>query len=106
MTSSLAGTISALGGHSRYVAAPFLSGRHIVVGLICIAVAIVLLVTPVVWQRLSAAFSAGATKAAPTTFFLGVGALGIGLIAGVWFLDVLGACLIGAVLLGAILVNY
>jgi hypothetical protein len=106
MTSSLAGTISALHGHSRDVAAAFLSGRQIVVGVICIAVVLVLLVTPVVGGNLSEAFGAGATKAAPTMFFCGVAALGTGLIAGVWFLDMLGACLIGAVLLGVILVNY
>lgn len=106
MTSSLAGTVGALGDHSRNVAAAFLSGRQIVVGLICLAVAVVLLVIPVIGQGLSDAFGVGATKAAPPTFFLGVAALAIGLIAGVGFLDLLGACLIGAVLLGAILVHY
>jgi hypothetical protein len=39
-------------------------------------------------------------------FFVGLGTLGLGLIASVQFLTVAGACLTGAVVLGAIFDNY
>lgn len=106
MPGHLAGTISILGQHARYVVLPSFSGRQVVVVLIFLAVVICLLIGPVLGENLFDIASTKGAKAAPATFFLGLGVLLLGLFLGVPILDGVGACLIGAVLLGVILVNY
>jgi hypothetical protein len=95
-----------LSHHARHVVAAFLSGRHIVLGLLIIAVVIVLLVAPVIGGDAFDSFSAVAEKAAPVTFLAGAGVLIFGLVTGVFLLDAVGLCLIGAVLVGWLLINY
>ena len=100
----LAGTISDTSGqHSRHIAIP---GRLVVYALLFIVFVIILLALPVIWQAVSEAFSSAAEKAAPGTFFLGLGVLFIGLVAGVELLDIVGASLVGLVILGVIVDNY
>lgn len=95
-----------LGHHYGYLLAASISGRQVIVVLICAVIFLGLLTGPIVGETLFDAFSAGAAKVAPTMFFLGLGALVAGLLLRVGILDIAGGCLIGAVLLGAILINY
>jgi hypothetical protein len=100
----LAGTIGdAAGQQSRHIAVP---GRLVVYALLFIVFVIVLLATPVIWQAGAEAFSGAAEKAAPATFFLGLGVLFTGLVASVELLDIVGASLVGLVVLGVIIDNY
>jgi hypothetical protein len=102
----LTGKMSIFSHHARHITLPKLSGRDIVIMLICAAILAVLAVLPVVGDKLFDTLTPRATKASPITFFLGLGALLVGLFTRIWFLDVTGACLMGAVILGAILINY
>jgi hypothetical protein len=103
-STSLAGTISdASGQQSRHIA---VSGRLVLYVLLFIGFVIVLLVIPVIWGAVSEAASSAAEKAAPGTFFLGLGVLFTGLVAGVEILDIVGASLAGLVILGVIVDNY
>lgn len=100
----LGGTISDASGHqSRHIAVP---ARLVVYVVLFVVFVIVLLVIPVVWGAVSEACSSAAEKAAPGTFFLGLGVLFIGLVAGLEILDIVGASLVGLVILGVIVDNY
>ncbi len=100
----LAGTISdASGQQSRHIAIP---GRLVLYALLFIVFVIVLLAAPVIWQAGAEAFGSAAEKAAPGTFFLGLGVLFIGLVAGLKLLDIVGAGLVGLVVVGVIIDNY
>lgn len=107
MPAYLAGRVRILGHHAGYVvAASSLSGRQVLVALVCVAVLFGLLWLPVLGDRLTDLLSKKAPKVAPRIFFLGLGILVTGLVIHVRILDVVGACLIGALVLGAILDNY
>jgi hypothetical protein len=102
----LTGTMSSIGHHARHITLPSLSGRDIIIMLICAAILAVLAVLPVLGDKLFDTVTPKATKASPITFCLGLGALLVGLFTQIWVLDVTGACLMGAVILGAVLINY
>lgn len=106
MPGYLTGTMSSIGHHARHITLPSLSGRDIIIMLICAAILAVLAVLPVLGDKLFDTVTPKATKASPITFCLGLGALLVGLFARIWVLDVTGACLMGAVILGAVLINY
>jgi hypothetical protein len=74
--------------------------------LLFIGFVIFLLVLPVIWGVVSEAASSAAEKAAPGTFFLGLGILFIGLVADLKILDIAGASLVGLVVIGVIVDNY
>jgi hypothetical protein len=87
--------------------------RHIIIPvklwlyvLLFFGFVIFLLVLPVVWGIVSEAASSAAEKAAPGTFFLGLGVLFVGLIAGIEILEIVGASLVGLVVIGVIVDNY
>ncbi len=101
----LNGTLGLPSHQPRHVTA-WLSGRQIVIALIVIAVMVVLLVAPLVGGALAELASQGVEKAAPGTFFLGLGILAVGLVAGVRIIDIAGASVAGAAVLGVILNNY
>jgi hypothetical protein len=90
----------------QHVELPTLSVSAFVVILILAAICAVIVSLPVLGDKLFTTVTPRAAKATPITFLLGLAALVSGVISRVWFLDVVGACLIGGVLLGAILVNY
>jgi hypothetical protein len=102
----LPGTMSIISHHARHITLPSLSGRDIVIMLICAAILAVLAVLPVLGDKLFDTVTPKATKASPITFCLGLAALLVGLFTRIWVLDITGACLIGAVILGALLINY
>jgi hypothetical protein len=100
----LAGTIGdASGQQSRHIVIP---ARVVLYAVLFIIFVIVLLVIPVIWGAVSEAASSAAEKAAPATFFVGLGVLFIGFVAGVEILDIVGASLAGLVILGVIVDNY
>jgi len=104
MPGFLAGTISdAYAQHSRHVTIPARLWLYV---LLFIGFVIFLLVLPVVWGAVSEAASTAAEKAAPGTFFLGLGILFLGLVAGIEILDIVGASLAGLVVIGVIVDNY
>jgi hypothetical protein len=76
------------------------------VALLFIALMIVLLAAPVVGEAVGAVISRGVERAAPGTFFLGLGILLTGLAFGFRILDIAGACLIGSVVLAFIMKHY
>jgi hypothetical protein len=92
--------------HARHIVADLLSGHHIVVALIVIAVILVALVGPVIGENLMNSVTAGAARVAPRVFVIGLAVLLLGLVTRLGILEAGGACLIGAVLLGAILRDY
>ena len=98
-----AGAISDAAQHSRHIAIP---GRLWLYVLLFIGFVIFLLVLPVIWGVVSEAASSAAEKAAPGTFFLGLGVLFVGLVTGIEILDVVGASLAGLVIVGVIVDNY
>ena len=99
-----AGTISdASARQSRHIAIP---GRLWLYVLLFIGFVILLLLLPVIWGVVSEAASSAAEKAAPGTFFLGLGVLFVGLVAGIEILDIVGASLAGLVVIGVIVDNY
>jgi len=103
-STSLAGTISNVSGqHARHIAVP---GRLVFYVAAFIIFVIVLLAIPVIWGAVAEACSSAAEKAAPGTFFLGLGVLFTGLVAGVEILDIVGASLVGLVVIGVIVDNY
>ena len=97
-----------MNGPDRALSVPVigLSGKQALVAAVGVAVLVVALCVPVWWDKLTAAASKRASKAAPRVFLLGTGVLVTGLVARVGVLDIAGACLIGAVVLAAILDNY
>ncbi len=101
----LAGTVSGIAGHHPHIAIR-LSGGVVVVTLLFMALVIVLLAAPVIWQAVSESLGSAAEKAAPGTFFLGLGLLLTGLVAGARLLDIAGGSLVGLVILGVIVDNY
>jgi hypothetical protein len=104
MPGFLAGTISdAYAQHSRHVTIPARLWLYV---LLFIGFVIFLLVLPVVWGAVSEAASTAAEKAAPGTFFLGLGILFLGLVAGIEILDIVGASLAGLVVISVIVDNY
>jgi hypothetical protein len=102
----LAGTMRFLREPSRHVADAFISGHLVVILLIVGAIFIGLLALPVLGDFISGSIEGPATRWSPLTFAIGLGALILGLVAGVPVLDILGAGLMGAVVLGAIMVHY
>jgi hypothetical protein len=74
--------------------------------LLFIGFVIFLLVLPVIWGVVSEAASSAAEKAAPGTFFLGLGVLFVGLVTGIDILLIVGASLAGLVIVGVIVDNY
>jgi hypothetical protein len=104
MPGFLASTISeASAQQSRHVAIPARLWLYVV---LFIGFVIFLLVLPVIWGVVSEAASSAAEKAAPGTFFLGLGILFVGLVAGLEILDIVGASLAGLVIVGVIVDNY
>jgi hypothetical protein len=113
MPGFLAGTISstfpagaisdASAQHSRHVAIPARLWLYV---LLFIGFVIFLLVLPVIWGIVAEAASSAAEKAAPGTFFLGLGVLFVGLVTGIEILDIVGASLAGLVIVGVIVDNY
>jgi hypothetical protein len=100
----LAATIgNASGQQSRHIVIP---ARVVLYAVLFIIFVIVLLVIPVIWGAVSEAASSAAEKAAPATFFVGLGVLFIGFVAGFEILDIVGASLAGLVVLGVIVDNY
>jgi hypothetical protein len=89
--------------HSRHIAIP---GRLVLYVILFIGFVIFLLVLPVIWGAVSEAASGAAEKAAPGTFFLGLGILFVGLVGGFKILDIIGASLVGLVVIGVIVDNY
>lgn len=99
-----AGSISdAATQHSRHIVIPAKLWLYV---LLFIGFVIFLLVLPVIWGIVSEAASSAAEKAAPGTFFLGLGVLFVGLVAGLEILDIVGASLVGLVIIGVIVDNY
>jgi len=113
MPGFLAGTISstfparaisdASAQHSRHIAIPARLWLYV---LLFIGFVIFLLVLPVIWGIVSEAASSAAEKAAPGTFFLGLGVLFVGLVTGIEILLIVGASLAGLVIVGVIVDNY
>jgi hypothetical protein len=104
MPGFLAGTISdASAQHSRHIAIPARLWLYV---LLFVGFVIFLLVLPVIWGVVSEAASGAAEKAAPGTFFLGLGILFVGLVGGFKILDIVGASLVGLVVIGVIVDNY
>jgi hypothetical protein len=89
--------------HSRHIAIPAHLWLYV---LLFIGFVIFLLVLPVIWGIVSEAASSAAEKAAPGTFFLGLGVLFVGLVTGIEILDIVGASLAGLVIVGVIVDNY
>ncbi|MGA8460611.1 MAG: hypothetical protein WB800_34800 [Streptosporangiaceae bacterium] len=89
--------------HSRHIAIPARLWLYV---LLFIGFVIFLLVLPVIWGVVSEAASSAAEKAAPGTFFLGLGVLFVGLVTGIMMLDIVGASLAGLVIVGVIVDNY
>jgi hypothetical protein len=102
----LEGTMAFLREPSGHAAKAFFSGHLIVILLIGGGIIVGLLALPVLGDFLNGTIEGPATRWSPLTFAIGLGALILGLIAGVPVLDILGAGLIGAVVLGAIMVHY
>lgn len=102
----LAGTISSTSGHQSPHIAVRITGREVILALLLIAIVIVLLAAPIVGEAISGSVSEAAAKAAPTTFFLGLGLLCTGLAVGARLLDIVGASMVGLVILGVIVDNY
>jgi hypothetical protein len=99
-----AGAISdATAQHSRHIAIPARLWLYV---LLFIGFVIFLLVLPVIWGIVSEAASSAAEKAAPGTFFLGLGVLFVGLVTGIDILLIVGASLAGLVIVGVIVDNY
>jgi len=90
---------------ARHATAWF-SGRLVIAALIFIAVFVLLLVAPLIWEVMAEGASRGFEKAAPGTFFLGLGVLVVGLISGMNAIEITGGCLVGVVVLGVIVNNY
>lgn len=103
MPGYLAGPLSIPAGQSRHA---WFSLRELIVVLIIVAVIVVLLGGPVVAGALYEALSKAGERAAPGTFFLGLGVLFVGIIVGVRIIDFIGLGLIGAVVIGVIIDNY
>lgn len=101
----LAGTAGGVPGHHPHIAIR-LSASVVAVALLFMVLVIVLLAAPVIWQAVSESLGSAAEKAAPGTFFLGLGLLLAGLVAGARLLDIAGGGLVGLVILGVILDNY
>ena len=95
-----------IGHRYGYVLAAAITGRQVIVVLIAAVIFLALLMAPIAGENLFGAFSAGASKVAPTVFFLGLGFLVAGLVLRIGLLDIAGGGLIGAVVLGAIVINY
>jgi hypothetical protein len=102
----LDGTIGLGREPSRHAAVAFLSGHLVALLLIGGAAAVVLLALPVLGDVISGSMEGPAMKWSPLVFALGLGALILGLVAGVPVLDILGAGLMGAVALGALMYYY
>ncbi len=88
---------------SRHIAIPARLWLYV---LLFIGFVIFLLVLPVIWGIVSEAASSAAEKAAPGTFFLGLGVLFVGLVTGIEILLIVGASLAGLVIVGVIVDNY
>jgi hypothetical protein len=106
MPGLLADTITDTSGHQSRHIAVHVTGREVVVAVLFIVFVIVLLTLPVIWGAVSEAASSAAEKAAPTTFFLGLGVLCTGLVVGAELIAIAGASLVGLVVLGFIVDNY
>jgi hypothetical protein len=104
MPGFLASTISeASAQQARHIGIPARLWLYVA---LFIGFVIFLLVLPVIWGAVSEAASSAAEKAAPGTFFLGLGVLFVGLVAGLEILDIIGASLAGLVIVGVIVDNY
>jgi len=98
--------MGAISHHARHIAAAFLTGRQIVIGLAVIVIAIICLVAPVVGGSAFDSFSARAEKAGKPAFLIGLGTVAIGLLSGVAILTGIGLAVIGLVVAGWLLINY
>jgi hypothetical protein len=94
------------GHHAGYATAGPLPGGRVLVLMVCVVVLIGFLWVPVLGDRLTSFVSKRAPRIVPRIFFLGLGILVVGLVAGIRVLDIVGGCMIGMLVLGAILDNY
>jgi hypothetical protein len=78
----------------------------VVIAVLFVVAVIVLLTIPVIWGVVAEATSGAAEKAAPATFFVGLGVLCTGLVAGFELLAIVGGSLVGLVVVGFIIDNY
>jgi hypothetical protein len=92
--------------HLHQASSGFLSGHLIVMILLIGAACCVVLIIPVLNDKFLGSIGTPLTKAAPITFFAGLGILIIGLLSGIAVLDLAGAALMIVVLIGALLVHY
>jgi hypothetical protein len=99
----MVGFLASTTQHSRHIEIPARLWLYV---LLFIGFVIFLLVLPVVWGAVAEAASGAAEKAAPGTFFLGLGILFVGLVGGFKILDIIGASLVGLVVIGVIVDNY
>jgi hypothetical protein len=83
-----------------------MSGRLLIVVLICGAVFFVLLTGPVVGDVLLEWASREGAKIGPKVLAVGLSTLIIGLAIGLPILELVGGCVLGALVLGFILDNY
>jgi hypothetical protein len=102
----LAGAISAASGPQARHFAFRVTGREVVIAVLFVVAVVVLLTIPVVWGIVAEATSGAAEKAAPATFFVGLGVLCTGLVAGAEIVAIIGGALVGLVVVGFIIDNY
>lgn len=98
--------MGAIGHHAWDVVAAFLTGRHIIIGLVIIAIAIICLVAPVVGGSAFDSFSARAEKIGKPMFLIGTGTVVVGLLSGVAIITGIGLAVVGLVVSGWLLINY
>jgi hypothetical protein len=83
-----------------------ITGREVVIAVLFVVAVIVLLTIPVIWGVVAEATSSAAEKAAPATFFVALGVLCTGLVAGFEILAIVGGSLVGLLVVGFIIDNY
>ena len=98
--------MGAIGHHAQHVLATFLTGRHIIIGLIVIAIAIICLVAPVVGGSAFDSFSAWAEKFGKPMLLIGTGTIVVGLLSGVAIITGIGLAVLGLLMAGWLLINY
>jgi hypothetical protein len=106
MPGFLAGRISQTSAQQARHFALRITGREVVIAVLFVVAVVVLLTIPVIWGVVAEATSSAAEKAAPATFFVGLGVLCTGLVAGAEIVAIIGGSLVGLVVVGFIIDNY
>jgi hypothetical protein len=104
----LAGTPRLSNDQYRHLAA-WLHRHELVVVLVILAIMavfLILLAIPVLYDAVFNAFSSGMDRAAKGTFLFGFGVLIVGLASGIRIIDIIGGAVMAAVIVGIIVENY